>query len=202
MPKPAGIYVGTCLVNGRVYVGSSYDAPARMRDHRRRLRAGIHSNSYLQNAFDKYGEDAFRWEVVEWCSKSQLVRRETEWIRRYRSDKRRYGYNLVNPVQTGFPNGTMSEFQQACWQVPRIRQKRLKGIKRLHADPKWRDARAESIRDRWQNDLSFRAKMLRVLAKNRLKMIERQNADPEFKARRYRGIKRYQVPWDQWPVKR
>jgi hypothetical protein len=50
---------------GKVYIGSSEDVPFRWNRHQTLLRAGRHHNNILQRAWDKHGEDAFTFEVVE-----------------------------------------------------------------------------------------------------------------------------------------
>ncbi len=47
--------------NGKYYVGStSQDPNVRFQSHLRHLRQKEHDNQHLQNAFNKYGEDAFK----------------------------------------------------------------------------------------------------------------------------------------------
>lgn len=61
----AGIYKIRNLANGKFYVGSSVDTRVRFQTHRRQLRKGTHHCRPLQYAWDKYGEDCFKFEVVE-----------------------------------------------------------------------------------------------------------------------------------------
>jgi group I intron endonuclease len=60
-----GIYRITNLVNDKFYVGSTNNAHTRFQVHRRALRRGKHHCRYLQAAWDKYGEQKFRFEMVE-----------------------------------------------------------------------------------------------------------------------------------------
>lgn len=62
-----GIYeiVNLCDGKATAYVGSSQDIAQRWSHHRSILRNGQHINSYLQSAWDKYGADAFEWNVIE-----------------------------------------------------------------------------------------------------------------------------------------
>ncbi len=61
----SGIYKITNTVNGKTYVGQSSDLAYRNRKHFASLRGGYHGNSHLQRAWDKYGEEAFRFDVLE-----------------------------------------------------------------------------------------------------------------------------------------
>jgi len=60
----ATIYKIINLTNAKFYVGSTIDWNARIRTHRRKLRAGTHHCVPLQNSWNRYGEDAFVFRVV------------------------------------------------------------------------------------------------------------------------------------------
>jgi len=76
-----GIYEIICVKNGwTTYVGQSGDIEKRWRYHRSVLRGGYHYNAHLQRAWDKYGEESFLFEVVEYCSLEALAEREQFWL--------------------------------------------------------------------------------------------------------------------------
>ena len=89
-----GIYLITDKANDRLYVGSSNSMKRRWNEHKNALRNGVHANSYLQNAFDKYGEDNFVFEALESCPVDALAEREAFWIGHYGTLDRSKGYNL------------------------------------------------------------------------------------------------------------
>ena len=60
-----GIYRIICTPTGKFYIGSSKNILDRFKGHKRGLRAGVHHSSKLQNAWKKYGEEAFKFEVLE-----------------------------------------------------------------------------------------------------------------------------------------
>lgn len=76
MTAICGIYIWRNLKNQVVYIGQSMDCMARRRKHRHMLNNGTHFNSYLQRAWLKYGEDAFKFEVVVTCAVEQLTSEE------------------------------------------------------------------------------------------------------------------------------
>lgn len=76
----AGIYTITHIENGNRYVGSAVNIARRWTEHKRRLNRGAHGNCYLQRVWDKYGSEAFLFEVAEYCSKEQLLNREQYFI--------------------------------------------------------------------------------------------------------------------------
>lgn len=76
-----GIYKITHEASGRYYLGSSCDVEKRWRAHRNALRRGAHHSLFLQRAWDKYGEDAFSFLVVEHVAPSADLRlREQEYL--------------------------------------------------------------------------------------------------------------------------
>lgn len=76
-----GIYRIQNTKDGKSYVGSALSFSRRWSNHRRHLRQNIHVNPRLQNAWNKYGEDAFIFEVIETdLEATQLVPREQFWL--------------------------------------------------------------------------------------------------------------------------
>jgi group I intron endonuclease len=91
----SGVYQIRCLVTGKVYVGSSGTLHRRWRLHRRDLNAGRHSSRRLQNAWSKYGKDAFVFEILELVDDlSLLIQREQYYIDAARSAEPKIGYNI------------------------------------------------------------------------------------------------------------
>ena len=61
MKKSSGIYKITNKTNGNYYIGSASIICNRWWIHISKLRKNCHSNKYLQNAFNKYGESNFEF---------------------------------------------------------------------------------------------------------------------------------------------
>lgn len=75
------IYKIRNVVNGKFYVGSAKDTRVRFRQHRKLLRKGTHHCKHLQAAWNKYGEDVFKFEVVERLeSWDELEPAEDRWL--------------------------------------------------------------------------------------------------------------------------
>lgn len=83
--KICGVYKITNLVNGKIYVGSSKDIKNRWYQHKKQLNEGTHGNPHLQNAWDKYKEKNFKFEIIEECSPELQFERE------------QYYLNILNP---------------------------------------------------------------------------------------------------------
>lgn len=61
----AVIYQITNMVNGKYYIGSAESFARREWQHKYDLKRGVHKNPRLQAAWNKYGADAFVFEVLE-----------------------------------------------------------------------------------------------------------------------------------------
>ena len=75
------IYKIRNVINDKFYVGSTVDSRKRFWAHRKALRLGNHDCIHLQRAWDKYGEDCFKFEVIEQLnSKEELYPAEQKWL--------------------------------------------------------------------------------------------------------------------------
>lgn len=76
----SGIYVILNTKNSKVYIGQSVDIYTRWRKHEEALNRGKHQNRHLQNAWNKYGEKFFRFQILEHCSIDKLDEREQHYL--------------------------------------------------------------------------------------------------------------------------
>lgn len=92
----SGIYRITNIINKKIYIGSSKCLKDRFYQHSLELRNNTHYNPYLQNSWNKYGEDSFLFEVVEIVDEfSSLQDREQHWLDKTKSYIRSNGYNIL-----------------------------------------------------------------------------------------------------------
>lgn len=78
-----GIYIIRNTVTDKLYIGKSVDIKKRFNTHKHNLRNGRHCNKYLQRAWDKYGESAFEFCVLEECERDKLNALEIATIEKY-----------------------------------------------------------------------------------------------------------------------
>lgn len=92
----SGIYKIENLVNGKIYIGQSKQIRQRWSEHKKELRKNRHKNIYLQRAWNKYGENYFKHEILELCSEEKLDERECYYINLYETFDNDKGYNLTS----------------------------------------------------------------------------------------------------------
>jgi len=76
----SGVYCLRNAVSGLGYIGQSEDLERRQEEHLEDLGRGKHFNSHLQKSHDKYGHEAFVFEVLEQCPVEALNVTEQKWI--------------------------------------------------------------------------------------------------------------------------
>ena len=85
--QPAAIYKITNTETGTIYIGQTTKYLYRRNCHKSRLRNSKHRNSQLQEDWDKYGEEAFVFEVIEElpCDTSSgvLLKKESKAIKKH-----------------------------------------------------------------------------------------------------------------------
>lgn len=107
------IYKITNIVNGRVYVGSTKNYRERRTRHFYELRHNTHCNQRLQNAFNKYGEDNFKIEMLTPVTPDEMLWMEQNFIDWLDSANRNVGYNICKiagrPVHSGWHHSEESK---------------------------------------------------------------------------------------------
>lgn len=98
-----GVYKIENLINGKVYVGKSKNIGIRWYEHKSELNNGSHINSHLQSAWNKYGENNFRFDVIyETIDEDDALKQEEYYIAKYEADNALFGYNLTTGGQSGY----------------------------------------------------------------------------------------------------
>jgi group I intron endonuclease len=117
--KP-GIYKITNKITGKFYVGSTTNLERREYDHFYYLSKKSHPNVKLQNSFNKYGRDAFVFDVIEECERGLLIEREQHWMDTTQCYIDGIGYNIQAKALSS-PDRFIDEDKEKI-RVERIRQ--------------------------------------------------------------------------------
>ena len=92
--KVSGIYKIINKINGKYYIGSSKNIQRRWNEHKSELNRGIHQNSYLQNSWNKYGENNFHFVIEKEVPKQTLIMEEQKYLDKIKNNRRKICYNL------------------------------------------------------------------------------------------------------------
>lgn len=76
----SGIYKIVNLITREFYIGSAVNLVKREREHFSLLNNNLHPNYHLQNSFNKHGEENFKFEILEYCEKENLIIREQYYL--------------------------------------------------------------------------------------------------------------------------
>lgn len=95
----SGIYKIENLITKEVYIGKSNDLRLRKKTHWRDLKNNNHFNSRLQNAWNKYGESNFKFEVMENIQEEFLIIREQHYLNEIFIKKTINAYNISNTAE-------------------------------------------------------------------------------------------------------
>ena len=99
-------YQITCIGNNKKYYGSAHSFNDRKSKHLHYLRNNNHINKHLQNAFNKYGEDSFLFQIIaEFESRELMLEAEQELIDTYYGVSFNKSKSSYGPQLFGEDNG-------------------------------------------------------------------------------------------------
>lgn len=112
------IYKIINLINDKIYIGSTCDFVARKRKHLNSLRIQNHHSVLLQRSFDKYGEDAFKFQILEEVEDVELLLEREQ----YYLDLLKPSLNMTLDIKSNFKSEeTILNFllsvQRAVYQI-------------------------------------------------------------------------------------
>src|SRR6266704_1266098 len=85
IPTVSGIYLITCTITGKIYIGSAINLHRRWIEHRSELSRNIHHNPKFQHAWNKHREQSFTFEVIELVLIPELLTaREQHWLDKFK----------------------------------------------------------------------------------------------------------------------
>lgn len=165
--------------SGNVYIGSAKNIKTRWRGHLCDLRARRHHSSVLQRTFDKYGESALVFSVIEYCAVDILLVREQFYIDAVPKEKR---YNVC---ETAGNRLGMFHTEEAKAKMSETR----KGRK---LNPEWAAKLAEYNRARAQTP-EHRERMRKLKTGSTLSAEARAKISAAHKGKKYSEERRAQM---------
>lgn len=99
--KICGVYKIINKKNGKFYIGSSKNIYKRWDQHKNDLRNNCHDNGHLQNAWNKYGENNFEFEIIEECDDKIQFEREQYYLNTLKPFDDN-GYNIVRQISSKY----------------------------------------------------------------------------------------------------
>jgi group I intron endonuclease len=162
--KRSGIYCFRNTDNGKRYIGQSVNIARRKSHHLSRLISGNHRNAHLQASFNKYGDSAFEFMVLENAPADMLDIREKSWIAYYKSADPHYGFNKTDggltsgsPTQETREKLSMSLTGRTL--SPEHKQKLSAAAKIRRASPETREKMSNAMKGRifspeWKKKIS------------------------------------------------
>lgn len=93
--RKSGLYFILNILDNKYYIGSAINFTKRRVHHYDLLKNNKHFNIHLQRAFNKYGEDSFKFIIVEEClkDKKELEEKEALLIKVMMATNTKFGYN-------------------------------------------------------------------------------------------------------------
>lgn len=163
MNRISGVYLIVNNANGRVYVGSSVNIATRWRDHKRALSQGKSPCVKLQRAWEKYGENSFSFQVLEYVApqKELLIEAEQRWIDFYQSFDA--GYNTLQKAYSHLGAKRSHE----------SREKLSNSLRKRFADPDVRQRMSDAAKKRGVSEAFLNAQRGKISAEKLEKMRQR-----------------------------
>lgn len=150
-----GIYCWENIQNEKRYIGQSVNVKKRYYSHKYSLRRGDSSSVHLQSAWNKYGEDSFKFYILEECMKEELNKKEIYWINKFNSTDSIFGYNCDEGGSFG---GKSDESKIKC----SISNKNLRNSKRKNPSSNFFGVQWVEKTNRWNCRFNVLGKTVRI----------------------------------------
>jgi group I intron endonuclease len=104
---PMGIYQIKNLANGKILIGHTKNLNAKFNSYKFQLNANLHSNKYLQEEYNKFGEENFTIEVLDLLEpkedltinyENDLITLEELWLEKLKPYNEK-GYNKEKVIR-------------------------------------------------------------------------------------------------------
>lgn len=147
IPATSGIYRITCTSTGKIYIGSAINLQSRWRVHKHGLRQNKHHSITLQRAWNKYGEQAFTFEVLELVLPPFLIEQEQHWLDTFQPFDPTIGYNIDRVAGSRYGSTVSPETRERLRQI-NLGKKHSEETKRKQAEASAKRTQSEATREK------------------------------------------------------
>lgn len=181
-----GVYQIRNIGNEDRYMGStSVGFGERWRKHLARLRKGNHPCRHLQNAWNKYGEAAFVFEVVEYVDDpDQVLEREQAWIDYYWATGTLYNHSPTAGSTRGFrfsdeARARLSAALRETYNTEEGRETQRRRARQMFSSPEGRAAHQAGQRRRFASE-EGRGHIVKMVANRLVRWMQRPKRPPRY----------------------
>lgn len=103
-----GIYKIKNIITNDYYIGSSKNINKRWNEHKRTLKKGIHHSKILQNAYNKYGQENFIYEIIYECNVDDIIFYEQKFLN---EEKPKYNILKIAGNFTGYKHSDLTKLK-------------------------------------------------------------------------------------------
>lgn len=125
------IYIIKNKTNDKIYIGqTTRSLNKRIWEYKYAYNTNTFHNQYLSNAFHKYGWDNFEFSIIDTATTiNELNQKEVKYIQQYKSNNRKFGYNIELGGNNAIPSietlEKMSKSHQGIKQTNRWIENRI-----------------------------------------------------------------------------
>ena len=121
------IYQILNTVSNKLYIGSAVNIKSRWWRHKRDLILNKHPNILLQRAWNKYGEEAFEFKILQYVEdKNKLIKIEQNWIDWTKCCDPKIGYNLAPKANSQLGVKRSEETKDKLRKIKRTEEEKIR----------------------------------------------------------------------------
>jgi len=145
----SSIYIIRNLVNNKVYVGSAVNTDKRWSQHKHSLKEGKHHSCLLQRVWDKYGEQNFKFEIIQEVQNPiHLLSYEQVFLDYYKSYEHDKGYNICKIAGSPFGLKRSDEAKQKMREAKKnISEETKQRLRQVNIGKKHSDETKQRMRE-------------------------------------------------------
>lgn len=193
--KQPGVYMILHIASDTRYVGSAADTiAARWGTHRYGLRHNTHRNKHLQQAWNKYGEAAFAFIVLENVVADDVLDAEERWFQKFkRAGLRLYNVREHVKSQLGFRHSEESKARMSQAQTglkKQLSEEGLANIRKATSRPR------PDVSSQFSKAFSFVSPAgVVITGSNLLQLCQQNNLDISAMAKVNKGLRPSHKGW-------